>query len=217
MKKNARKMSPEEMNKLILERVPLEERLRAVYLPIIAMDCACYLADDLLSVMGKVQLDSTKKISRVLRSSVEGYRADNQRVMRSDLYKNLTNSTREFYNSLSQDMLVHQIQYQQALLDRKLYFTEGVTKMVALSYIVRKIVHFVLELDRNFSKRVSDLLGEGITYTTEDNHHCIEMEKALNQMLKVLDFGKFGLDSLETHQTDMSFKVFKNKLYKVKV
>lgn len=215
--RSTRKMSTEEMNKLVLERVPLEERLRAVYLPIIAMDCACYLADDLLVVMGKAQLDSTKKISRTLRSSVEGYRSDNQRVMRSDLYKNLTNSTRGFYNSLSQDMLVHQIQYQQALLDRKLYFTEGVTKIVALSYIVRKIVRFVLELDRDFSKRISDLLGKEVTYTTEDNHHCVAMENALSQMLKVLDFENVGLDSLETYQTDMSFKVFKNKLNNVKI
>lgn len=48
---NYKKLSVEEMNKIVLEKIPLEERLRAVYLPIIAMDCACYLSEDLLTYL----------------------------------------------------------------------------------------------------------------------------------------------------------------------
>ena len=204
----------EEMNRIILERVPLEERLKAVYLPIIAMDCACYLSDDLLAVMGAAKLDCTKKLSRIIRDYVQMYRDDNKRVMHSNLYENLTQSTRAFYNSLSQNMLIHKVQYRQAMLDRGLSFDENVTQMVALAYIIRKLVRFVVELDREFSSKISCLLGSGINYTTEDNRCCIELEKALTQMLDALSVSQFDL---ENSNTEMAFKVFQNKLHTVKI
>lgn len=208
-----RRLSAEEMNKIILEKVPLKERLRAVYLPIIAMDCACYLAEDLLTLMATLRLDITKKISRTIRSCVEGYRNDNWRVMRSDLYKSLSNATKEFYTSLSRDMIIYQIQYQQAMLDRKLPLKTQIAKMVAMSYIIRELVRFVVTLDRDFSKRVSDLLGKDVNYATEDNRYCLEIDKALNELLSI-----FGVPhDLSTYQTDMAFKVFKNKLYAIEV
>ena len=210
---NYRKLSVEEMNKVILEKIPLEERLRAVYLPIIAMDCACYLSEDLLTILRTLRLDATKKTSRVIRSCVEGYRNDNYRVMHSDLYQDLSNSTKEFYNSLSRDMMIYQLQYRQAMLDRKLSLGLEVEQLVSVAYIVREIVLFVLELDRQFSKKMSDLLGKNINYTTEDNHYCLDMVKALNGLFSVLKVP----GDLRTNQTDMALRVFKNRLNSVKI
>ena len=210
---NYRKLSVEEMNKIILEKIPLEERLRAVYIPIIVMDCACYLSEDLLTILRTLRLDDTKKTSRTIRSCVEGYRNDNYRVMRSDLYQDLSNSTKEFYNSLSRDIIIYQIQYQQAMLDKGLRFGIEVEKLIAVAYIVRELVRFVLELDRNFSKRMSDLLGKEINYTTEDNHYCLEMIKALNGLFDILKVPGY----LRTNQTDMAFRVFKNKVNSIKI
>ena len=210
---NYRKLSVEEMNKIILEKIPLEERLRAVYIPIIVMDCACYLSEDLLTILRTLRLDDTKKASRTIRSCVEGYRNDNYRVMRSDLYQDLSNSTKEFYNSLSRDIIIYQIQYQQAMLDKGLRFGIEVEKLIAVAYIVRELVRFVLELDRNFSKRMSDLLGKEINYTTEDNHYCLEMVKALNGLFDILKVP----GDLRTNQTDMAFRVFKNKVNSIKI
>lgn len=208
-----KKLSVEEMNKIILEKIPLEERLRAVYLPIITMDCACYLSEDLLTILRILRLNDTKKTSRVIRECVEGYRRDNYQVMRSDLYQDLSNSTKEFYNSLSRDILIYQLQYRQALLNCKLNLDLEVEKLVAVAYIVRELVRFVLELDRKFSKRMSDLLGKGINYTTEDNYYCLELIKALNGLFSTLKVP----DYLRTDQTDMAFRVFKNKLNSVKI
>lgn len=210
---NYKKLSVEEMNKIILEKVPLEERLRAVYLPIIAMDCACYLSEDLLTILRTLRLDDTKKTSRVIRSCVEGYRSDNCYIMRSDLYKDLSNSTKEFYNSLSRDIFIYQLQYRQAMLNLNLNLSLEVEELVAVAYIVRELVRFVIELDRKFSKRMSDLLGKGINYTTEDNHYCLEMIKALNGLFVILKVP----GDLRTEQTDMAFRVFKNKLNSVKI
>ena len=210
---NYKKLSVEEMNKIILEKIPLEERLRAVYIPIIAMDCACYLSEDLLTILRTLRLDNTKKTSRVIRECIEGYRKDNYYVMHSDLYQDLSNSTKEFYNSLSWDMTIYQLQYRQAMLDRKLSLSSEVEQLVSVAYIVRELVQFVLELDRQFSKRMSDLLGKNINYTTEDNHYCLDMVKALNGLFSVLKVP----GDLRTDQTDNAFRVFKNKLNSVEV
>lgn len=210
---NYRKLSAEEMNKVILEKIPLEERLRAVYLPIITMDCACYLSEELLNILRTLRLNDTKKTSRVIRECIEGYRRDNYWVMHSDLYQDLSNSTKAFYNSLSQDMMVYQLQYRQAMLDRKLSLSSEVEHLVARAYVVRELVHFVMELDREFSKRISDLLGKGINYTTEDNHYCLEMIRALNGLFSIFKV-PFNLTS---NQTAMAFRVFKNRLNSIKI
>lgn len=210
---NCKRLSVEQMNKLLLEKIPLCERLKAVYLPIIAMDCVCYLAEDLLDMLKRFRLDSTKKSSRVIRACVDGYRKDNCQVMHSDLYRNLTNSTKEFYDSLSRDMLIFQVQYRQAMLDRNMEFDSEAGTLVAVSYIMREIAGLVIELDREFSKRVSDLLGEGITYTTEDNKYCLEIIRAINEL-----FGVIRVPSdLQTVQTEMAMRVFRNKLNSVQL
>lgn len=209
-----KKLSTEEMNKIILERVPLEDRLQAVYLPIVVMDCACYLIEDLLTTMGAAKLSATKPMSRRLRSCVEGYRADNKKVMHSTLYENLTTHTKKFYKSLSQNTLIHQIQYQQAMLSRHLEFSVEVSKMIALTHIIRKLVTFVIELDKEFTEKVSSLLGPKVHYSTADNAICVDVNKTLSQMLTVLGVEQFYL---ETSQTDMAFQVFKNKLHSLKI
>lgn len=208
-----RKLSVEEMNRIVLEKIPLEERLRSVYLPIIAMDCACYLAEDLLTIMGTLRLENTKRVSRIIRSCVEGYRKDNYDVMRSDLYRNLENSTKKFYTSISRDMVIHQVQYRQALLDKGIHLEMDVAKMIAITYIIRGIVELVVELDRSFSKRISDLLGKDIHYTTEDNHHCTILKSTLTDLLHIMNVP----DSLKTSQTTMAFMVFKNRLNSIRI
>lgn len=208
-----KRLSVEEMNKILLEKIPLEERLRAVYLPIIAMDCACYLAEDLLAALRELRLENTKKVSRAIRGCIEGYRKDNLHAMRSDLYRSLSESTKDCYQWLSRDMTIYQLQYQQALLDRNLRFGLEAEKLVATAYVIRELVGLVLELDRSFSEGISDLLGKEINYVTEDNRYCLDMRKALNELFKVLNVP----DDLRTVQTDMALKVFRNRLNSISI
>ena len=94
------------------------------------------------------------------------------------------------------------------MLNRKLNLGLEVEQLVSVAYIVREIVQFVLELDRQFSKRMSDLLGKSINYTTKDNHYCLDMVKALNGLFSVLKVP----GDLRTNQTDMAFRVFKKQI-----
>lgn len=210
---SCKKLSVEEMNKIILEKIPLDERLRSVYLPIIAMDCACYLAEDLLGMLKVLRLEPTKKLSRVIRSCVEGYRGDNRKAMNTSLYKDLSSFTKEFYSSMTLNMTLYCIQYQQLLLKMNLDFSREIQKTIAIAYVTREIVQFVIDMDRTFSKRISDTLGKGITYTTEDNHYCLELIKAINEFFQILGIP----NNLRTEQTDTAFRVFKNKVKSIKI
>lgn len=203
-----RRLFEEEMNKIILEKISLEERLNAVYIPIIVMDCACYLTEDLLAILRSLRLDATKKVSRALKFCVENYRKDNLEAMKSDLYQRVIGATKEFFLSLSRDMMIHRVQYQQAMLDRKIILNVETGNLVAVGYVVRELVQMVVSLDRDFSKRMSDALGKHIVYTTEDNKYCLEMISSINGMFDALGVPK----DLSSAQTELALKVFRNKL-----
>ena len=213
---NYKKASTEEMYNIIQEKIPLNERMRFVYLPIIAMDCACYVGEDLLGVLRELKLSSTKKVSRELRTCIEGYRRDNYNVMHSDLYGHLEAFTKDFYSSITQDLFILQLQYQQKLLDMKVELSPEKYKLTALSYMVHRMVQYVIELDRKFSARMSLLLGENIHYTTEDNRYCIRIVKAM-KMLPSLVGVPMDATTMVSERIDMSFKVYMNKLNKVEI
>lgn len=210
---SCKKLSVEEMNKIVLEKIPLDERLRSVYLPIIAMDCACYLAEDLLVALKELSMSETKKTSRVIRSCIEGYRSDNRKAMQTTLYKDLSATTKEFYTSIAANMTIYWLQYKQAMLNMNLDISKAAQKTVALTYVTREIIRFVLDMDRMFSKRISELLGAGIKYTTEDNQYCLTLVEALGQVLKAVKVP----DDLRTQHTDNAFRIFKNQINAVKI
>ena len=211
-----RKASIEEMNKIILEKVPLDERLRAVYIPLIAMDCACYVGEDLLQSLREIRLDGTKKISRELRECIEGYRKDNYYVMHSDLYKRLENFTKEFYSSIMKDLYILQLQFQQALLDEGVYISTDLSRLTALFCMVRKMIGYVIDLDRKFSKRMSDLLGAQINYTTEDNQYCVRILAATKSFQDTIGISLSAAE-LASEKIEMAFRVYTNKLNQIDV
>lgn len=213
-RREPKKLSIEEMNKIVLEKIPLDERLRSVYVPIIAMDCACYLVDDLLLILKAQRKYDTRKNSRGIRACSEGYRKDNYKVMHSDLYNDLAKTTKEFYDTLSTDFFLYKLQYGQALLNRKMHLdTLEEENIMTFAYVIRDIARCVLDYDRQFSKRISDLLGKDIHYTTEDNEHCLNLVKEMNKLLDLLEVPK----DLSTPHTEMALSIFKNKLKTVKI
>lgn len=213
---NYRKLSAEEMNQVILERVPLNERLRAVYIPLIAMDCACYVGEDLLQSLRELKLDATKKISRGLKECIEGYRKDNYQVMRSDLYKKLENFTKDFYSSIMKDLLILQLQFQQALLDKGISISPELSRLVALFQMVRMMVRYVITLDRRFSGRISELLGDRINYVTEDNHYCLRILSVTSSFRGSIGVS-WSTSDIISDKIEMAFKVYTNKLNQIEI
>lgn len=214
--KSLRKMSIEEMRNLVLEKVPLEERMRSVYIPLIAMDCACYLGEDLLQTLRELKLDSTKKLSREIKQCIEGYRRDNYMVMRSDLYKRLENFTETFHNGVKNLLVILQWQYQQEMTKRGVKLSADIRKIISFACALKKMIQYVIDLDRSFSKRISDLLGDDIHYTTEDNRYCVRMINAINSLQGSLDIPSDLMDMTSVN-VENEFRAYTNKLNQLKL
>lgn len=208
-----RELSSNEMNRIILEKVPLDERLKAVYIPLIVTDCACYVGEDLLSSMRILKLSSTKKFSRTIRECIDGYRKENYYIMHSDLYRYLEKFTKSFYAEEIHDILILQLQYQQQMLNIRINTSAEKSRLLALAYIIKRLLVYVMIIDRQFSDRVSKLLGDEVIYTTEDNHYCKTMLESINGVLSVFS----APTELNSDKIDMAFKVFENKLNQIKV
>lgn len=147
-----RQMSVDEMNQLLLEKVPFKERMDAVYIPIVAQDCACYLCEDVIRMLRELKMSCTRKSCRELDTSIKEYRDANRRAMNihAGLFEDMQRKSKAVYDWIGQDMYIHVLQYSQELYNRGVDLGPVVTKVISEAYVVRKILRYVLQLDRDF-------------------------------------------------------------------
>lgn len=205
--KTPKKLSVEEANKIILEKVPMEERLKSVYHPMIAMDCSLYILRECLAQIRTMGSSKTKKPYRELIECDKSYCNDNYNAMQPTLFKKFTEQTKGLYKIWSNDFVIFRIQYSQALFDKNIEVSKQVAMIAALACVVKRINMYVVSLDRSFSNRISELLGKGITYQTSDNGYSLRIIKAVDDLLEVL-----GVPYIETTQTELAMKVLDVKL-----
>ena len=205
--KEPKKLSVEEANKIILEKVPMEERLKSVYHPMIAMDCSLYILRECLAQIRNMGSSKTKKPYRELMECNENYCKDNYRAMQPTLFKKFTEQTKELYKIWGTDFIIFRLQYSQALLSKNIEVSQQVAMIAALACVVKRINMYVVSLDRSFSNRISELLGKGITYQTSDNGYSLRIIKAVDSLLEVL-----GVPYIDTAQTELAIKVLDVKL-----
>lgn len=205
-----KQLSTERMNEVIRERVPYEERMKFTYLPIIVMDIACNIGDDVLNMMKAYKSESTKKYNRVLRQHIKEYRQENEMAMKSELFANISCFTNELYMALAKDLTIHQLQYQQALLSNGITMHPSMCNIVAYTSVIKRLLHYVMDCDRQYSKIVSERLRGAYTFRVQDCIHCLSIIRAINEMFKDMDIPELKSDNI-----DLAFKIFKNKLDRI--
>lgn len=209
-RKQNNRISVEEMNRILLEKVPLKERMDAVYIPIIAQDCACYLCEDVIRLLRELKMSCTRRSCRELDNCIKEYRDANRRSMspNPELFEDLKKKSKTIYDWIGQDMHIHVIQYTQELYNRGINLGTDLTKVISEAYVVRKIIRYVLQLDRDFSVKISSHLPLGVKYQTKDNEYCVRMDKALTAL-----FTEFKTpDPLDSVNIQISYQVFQNRL-----
>jgi hypothetical protein len=81
-----RKLSNTDMNKVIMEKIPIKSRIDSVYLPIFAINIAEYayktLHDDLIIIGNK----ETREFDRQISNTFRRYHASNMKEMGGELY-----------------------------------------------------------------------------------------------------------------------------------
>lgn len=205
--KEPKKLSAEEANKIILEKVPMEERLKSVYHPMIAMDCSLYVLRECLAQIRSMGSSKTKRPYRELKECYENYCNENYRAMRPSLFRKFTEQTKELYKIWGTDFIIFRLQYQQALLSRGIEVSTQVAMVSSLACVVKRINVYVVNLDRSFSNRISELLGKGVHYQTSDNGYSLRIISAVDSLLEVL-----GVPYIDTDNTELAIKVLDTKI-----
>ena len=156
--KEQKKLSVEEANKIILDKVPMEERLKSVYYPMIAMDCSLYVLRECLEQIRNMGSSKTKKPYRELMECDENYCNNNYNAMQPALFKKFTEQTKELYKIWSKDFAIFRTQYSQGLLNKNINVSLQVAIIASLACVVKRINMYVVSLDRSFSDKISELL-----------------------------------------------------------
>lgn len=208
-----KRLTEEEANNLVLDKIPFEERMRSVYHPLFVIDCALYAIEDITTLLVEMQKSSTKKDCRKIKENVASYQRDNYRVMQSSLYNDIQERSKKFYEEIMLSLYIFQLQYQQQLLKRGICLTKDVEALIAKCFLARELLMFAQKLDKDFSNRMSELLGTTITYTTEENPYCGNIINALEGIIKTLGS---PLD-LHSSELDTCIKVFSNKVKEIRV
>lgn len=205
-----RKMSAEEMNQLLLQKVPFKERMDAVYIPIIAQDCACYLCEDVIRLLRELKMSETKKSCRELDTCIREYREGNRKAMTFELFEDLQKKSKDVYEWIATDMFIYILQYTQTLYNKGFKtFNQQQLKVISEAYVVRQILTYVIQLDRDFSKKISSFLPIEVHYHTEDNGYSVRMIKALTDIFKAFKTP----DDLDSTNIQLSYKVFQNRMH----
>ena len=110
-------------------------------------------------------------------------------------------------------LYIFQLQYQHQLLKRGIHLTKDIEALIAKCFLARELLMFAQKLDRDFSNRMSELLGTTITYTTEENPYCGNIINALEGIIKTLGS---PLD-LHSSELDTCIKVFSNNVKEIRV
>lgn len=208
-----KRLSIEECNKIILEKVPLEDRLKSVYHPMIAMNCSLYILRDCLAQMRTLGRQKTKRACRELLECDKFYSSDTYRAMRPELYRKFTEKTKELYELWSKNFFLLQLQYFQLIRNLGIEINEQEALAIALVYIVKRINKYVITLDRKFSALLSSYIGMDITYQTSDNSYSLKIIKAADSLL-----GVFNVPTdLTNSQVELAMKIFDVKLKDVVV
>lgn len=208
-----KKLSVEECNKIILEKVPLEDRLKSVYHPMIAMDCSLYILRDCLAQIRTLGYQKTKKVYRELLECDKLYSSDTYRAMQPKLYNEFTEKTKELYKLWSQDFFLFQLQYFQIIRNLGVEITKQEALVIALAYLAKRINQYVITLDRKFSELLSSYIGMGIVYQTSDNSYSLKIIEAVDRLLEVFNVPT----DITNAQVELSIKIFDTKLREVVV
>ena len=207
------KLTEKEANRIVLEKIPFEERMKSVYYPLFTIDCASYVIEDIMTDIVSLGKSCTKPAYRVLKKNIQEYQKANMEVMKSDLYNSIRKYTREFYQEIYMSLFIFQMQYQQELLRRKIYLDKFIEALTAKCFLARELIRYSQSLDKQFSKRMSSPLGVNIVYVTEENTYCSYIISSLEDLIKALG----SPTALESPTMIDSLKAFGNKLNKLRV
>ena len=202
-------ISVEEMNRILYEKVPLEDRLRSVYVPLTLMLCIGRMIDGLTTLMRLMRRDEPKEFYRGIKSVMESMEKEYIQTMNERLYSFIKRYADNFFLAFMDDFVVYQLSYINLLKEN---YDEDFRSIGARAYILKVFTKYVIQYDRDSTKMIQKYIGNAFHYVTQDDKNC-------TRILELVDtfFSKFGMDpNLASNNTEMSYNVFRNRVKNIK-
>ena len=190
------KVSPEEMSKILAEKIPLEDRLRSAYLSTILLDVVGVISKQLLEALKSMRSPATLQNSRNLRSAIQDYYDSNIKAMKPQLYFRIHQKSLRFFKKICRHLTIFEYSYSAAIMKAR---GGGKCADMALSicYVMKVILRYIIEFDREMDASIQKKLGPFIQYRAEDNVFCVEILRQVNLIVELLG----GADTVENEHT----------------
>ena len=209
---NQDKLTKEEFTRVMAAKVPLELRLKSVYIPIILMHPICDIVNVVLDKFAELKRGETKAVCRKTRECIKTYEDGNMHVMPWNLYIRLGEMGNEFLSNLGKYLEISQYTYLNRILNVELT-TRTVERAMCVCYVILDMLKYILQYERESSKEIQRLIGKEITYVTEDNPFVLELMKYIFEILGTYKAPK----SISDTNTQLSYRIFKAQVEKIDI
>lgn len=207
--------SPQEINQVMLEKVSLEDRLKAVYIPTILLDMCCILSEQLLGMLGAQKYSATRELSKGLKNAIDDYKDSNMKVMGVKLFYAVQRKSRNFFNSILRHIQIMNFSYNGELLHKNDICVQGrgggkmALQILSMCFVCRTILEYVIQYDRESANKIQNALEKDhIQYRVEDNVFCVAILNYIKDIIRAFD----GPVTLSNVHIEMSYEIFKKEV-----
>lgn len=209
-----KQLTQQEMNKVLLERVPLEDRLRFTYIPLYLTEVATIMVVDVLDKLAELRFTETKKICQSLRMLIRNVDKDRYQQMGKSLYDICHTKASEIKRALDYSLTVYRNSYWTYLRNLSSpNFSPDETDILSRTFVATRILGYITEYDRWAISQIKEYVSNDFTYTASPDPYPISLRNHLIQLICAFKANPVW----ETDNTELSYQVFKNKVTSIDI
>ena len=105
--------------------------------------------------------------------------------------------------------MIYELSYNSAVMNIQQRGCGGNKSMaLAICYVIKSILNYILEFDREMDASIRKKLGPSITYVTEDNVFCVKILKQIDLLIDFLN----GPRNIDSKHISLSYAIFKKEV-----
>ena len=207
-----RKLSNTDINKVIMEKIPIKSRIDSVYLPIfaifIAEDAYKTLHDDLIIIGNK----ETREFDRQISNTFRRYQASNMKAMGGELYCCVMRNSEKLFQSIRQTLSTMRRQFYREMQrqDMAICSDRLKTETVAECAMIDCIMGYVMTTDSFYAAQFQKLIGDKYRYEVKKDVDIDLISHCLKDIAMVI--GDVFIDRIGSKDIDTSKRIFATQM-----
>lgn len=183
-----------ETNRVIEHRVPMEMRIKAVYIPILSSFVAMRKFQQAVDILTRLRPQTVKKIIRRMKDTISEYDMDIYRQMKPELYGQIQRvvdtimipqgstcfSNAGVFLNIFDNTLYSEAEEQDASYED---LTDVVVKMLGGIELCK----YIMDFDREYANYINEACGKMVTYTYKEDKHIKSLMEDAIWLVDVID------------------------------